>query len=401
MDKKLDTLCSIYTLINKQRPKLDGTARLYIRITIKSESKKIPLPFYWSIKNFDDKKKVILPRMDNDLDYLTVLTIIETEKAKYWNVAKKLLLKDQNFGVDDLISGVFLLETGQKIVTWMLYKSKKQVIEKKIKPKTGSHHKCSANKILEYQKNDVHIINIDSKWLSKYTVWLMKKLSYGAAWTRIKDLKTYVRLAEKSGVLINPDFENHYLPKPGNDPVWLDKPELEELFKLFKDPNISVENYDCLRSFLFACFCGLRISDLKRFDPSWIQKDEIVFTPVKQRITDTRVTIIRIPLIPIAKEFLSTLEGNLITRSDQKFNERLKVIADLAGIKKNLTTHVARHTFATQLAILNVPISVIAALLGHKTLASTLIYIHIAEEIRKIEMEKLQNSFSNFTLRIA
>ena len=402
MDRRLDSVCSIYTLINKQRQKANGEARLYIRITVRGESQKIPLPFYWPVSFFDEQNKVILPRMADDPDYLTFLSIIESEKAKYWKVAKKLLLQDLNFAVEDLKAGVFLVDTGQFLVKWMLFKIKEQVIDKKIKETTGSHHKVSANHVLKYLNKDVEIGSIDSKWLTKYGVWLMKSMTYGGAWSRIKDVKTYVRLAQKSGALINPDFENHYLPKPGNDPVWLEKTELQTLFTLYNDTTLTQENFDCLRSFLFACFCGLRISDLKRFHPSWVQNDEIVFTPTKQKITDTRITILRIPLIPVAKEFLNTLNGdNLVTRSDQKFNERLKILAKLAGINKNLTTHVARHTFATQLAILNVPITVIASLLGHKSLASTLIYIHIAEQVRKTEMEKLQNAFGGFSLKLA
>jgi integrase/recombinase XerD len=400
MDRRLDTLCSIYTTINKQRVRKDGTARLYIRITIKGDQK-IPLPFYWPVRNYNINSRTIEPRMDNDPDYLTTLTIIETEKAKYWNVAKKLLLKDVNFDVPDIISGVYLAENGQYLCKWIDYKSRDLLVQEQIKETTQKNHKGSARQVLEYLGADIEINKIDAKWLGKYTVYLLKKMNYGGAWARIKDIKTYIRLAEKAGAVIHPNFDEHYLPKPESNPTWLSKDELQKLFTLYSSSGISTENYDCLRSFMFNCFCGLRISDLKRFNPSWIQDEEIVFTPVKQKITDTRLTVIRIPIIPVAKEFLSTLDGNLVKRSDQKYNERLKEIAKLAGIDKKLTTHVARHTFATQLAILNVPITVIAKLLGHKSLASTLIYIHIAEEIRKMEMSKLQDSFSSFTLKLA
>ena len=74
-------------------------------------------------------------------------------------------------------------------------------------------------------------------------------------------------------------------------------------------------------------------------------------------------------------------------------NAYLKEIADLCGIEKNLTTHCARHTFATLLVTSGVNIFTVSKLLGHKNINSTLVYAKVINE----EKEKAVNSLPNFT----
>ncbi|WP_394353140.1 site-specific integrase [Mucilaginibacter humi] len=91
-----------------------------------------------------------------------------------------------------------------------------------------------------------------------------------------------------------------------------------------------------------------------------------------------------VPLIPQAIEILNKYEGHLCrdvenkllpVKSNQKMNAYLKEIADLAGIDKNLTTHIARHTFATTVTLDNdVPLESVSKMLGHTKLTTTQIY---------------------------
>lgn len=400
MEQGLTTNCTIYLLPNMQRVKKNGSARLYIRITIfGSGSKKIPLPFYWPVEHFDFDQAEIKPRFNQDPDYLTYHASIETEKAKYWNAVKRLILKDVRFTVKDIIRGVKLGDKGKVVAGWMYFKIKEREKAKEIKGRTVLNQRGSANWLLKYRPEDVEIGVIDSKWLNKYTVWLLGNMAYSAAWSRIKDLKAYIKIAAEEGISINDDFSNHYLAEPEHDPVYLEKEELDLIFNTYKDQNIDESIKSTLRVFLFNCFTGLRISDLRKFQLSWIQNDEIVFNPTKKRLTDLKDHVVKIPLIPIAKEFLKDFnDDKLMDRSEGNYNKKLKDVADLAGVNKVLTSHVARHTFATHLAILGVPVIVISKLLGHKNIKSTMVYIHIADKIRKKEMEKLQNAFSAYTL---
>src|SRR5687768_12111926 len=84
----------------------------------------------------------------------------------------------------------------------------------------------------------------------------------------------------------------------------------------------------------------------------------------------------------------------LPVNSNQKFNSYLKEIAALCGINKNLTTHTARHTFATTVTLSNgVPLETVSALLGHKSIRTTQIYAKIVASKISQDMRPLYQKF--------
>jgi len=121
--------------------------------------------------------------------------------------------------------------------------------------------------------------------------------------------------------------------------------------------------------------------------------------------TDTRSNI---PLLPTALTILEKYADNnssdklLPVLSNQKMNAYLKEIADLCGIDKNLTFHLARHTFATTVTLTNgVPIESVSKMLGHKSLRTTQHYAKILDSkvsddmaILKAKLEKLHNNIT-------
>lgn len=110
---------------------------------------------------------------------------------------------------------------------------------------------------------------------------------------------------------------------------------------------------------------------------------------------------VKIPLLPIAEELIIKYQGHIKTKktktlfpniSNQKLNAYLKEIADLSGIKKNLTFHIARHTFATTITLSNgVPIETVSKLLGHSKIATTQIYAKVIERKVSEDMNLLRN----------
>ena len=109
---------------------------------------------------------------------------------------------------------------------------------------------------------------------------------------------------------------------------------------------------------------------------------------------------LRIPLLNKARRILLKYQDHprvsgrnklLPTLSNQKTNSYLKEISDFCGIKKNLTFHVARHTFATTVTLTNgVPIETVSKLLGHTKLATTQIYARVVDQKVKQDMERLE-----------
>jgi integrase/recombinase XerD len=114
---------------------------------------------------------------------------------------------------------------------------------------------------------------------------------------------------------------------------------------------------------------------------------------------------VKIPLLPIAKELIAKYENHIKTKktntlfptiSNQKLNSYLKEIADLCSIKKNLTFHIARHTFATTITLSNgVPIETVSKLLGHTKIATTQIYAKVIERKVSEDMMALRLKMEN------
>lgn len=151
--------------------------------------------------------------------------------------------------------------------------------------------------------------------------------------------------------------------------------------------------------FVFSCYTGLAYSDLMQLQPLQIVIgcDGKYWIDTARQKTDVKV---RVPLLAIARKILEQYQGNLRAQargnvfphiSNQKYNSYLKEIADLTNLRKNLTSHIARHTFATTVTLSNgVPIESVSKMLGHTKIATTQIYAKILDEKVSRDMDDLE-----------
>jgi len=115
-------------------------------------------------------------------------------------------------------------------------------------------------------------------------------------------------------------------------------------------------------------------------------------------------------LLPMAEEILNKYkqhpqcqnEGKLLpVLSNQKMNSYLKEIAALCEINKELTFHIARHTFATTVTLTNgVPIESVSKMLGHKNLRTTQHYAKILDLKVSNDMKRLRSKYITQTTQI-
>jgi site-specific recombinase XerD len=115
-------------------------------------------------------------------------------------------------------------------------------------------------------------------------------------------------------------------------------------------------------------------------------------------------TLSRIPILPAALKVIEKYEDNpqcivddllLPVMSNQKMNAYLKEIADLCGISKLLTFHIARHTFATTVTLNNgVPIESVAKMMGHTSIKTTQIYAKVMDHKISSDMAALKVKLS-------
>ncbi len=176
-----------------------------------------------------------------------------------------------------------------------------------------------------------------------------------------------------------------------------------------QNKELKIERIALVRDvFLFSCYTGLSFID------AWnLTKDNIgigidgnkwIFT-ARQK---TKIAS-HIPLLPIAEDIIKKYEkhpmcaisGKLLpVLSNQKMNAYLKEIADLCEISKELTFHIARHTFATTVTLSNgVPIESVSKMLGHKSIKTTQHYAKILDKKVSEDMALLKAKFSQTAIQ--
>ena len=165
--------------------------------------------------------------------------------------------------------------------------------------------------------------------------------------------------------------------------------------------DFGIERLETVRDlFVFSCFTGLAYIDVANLKDSNI----VVINGHKWIMTKRQKTGIptNVILLDIAETILKKYEGKckdnavLPVISNQKMNAYLKEIADLCGIKKQLTFHMARHTFATMSLSKGVPIESVSKMLGHTNIKTTQIYARITNKKIEHDMLELSTKLDNF-----
>ena len=156
---------------------------------------------------------------------------------------------------------------------------------------------------------------------------------------------------------------------------------------------------DC---FIFSCFTGLAHADLKRLTPQNIVtgSDHNLWIKINRKKTNSLCSI---PILPTTSKLIEKYKNNphciknnllLPVLSNQSMNAYLKEIADICGITKRLSSHLARHTFATTITLNNdVPIETVSKMLGHSTINITKIYARLLDKKVGQDMQHLQDKF--------
>lgn len=158
-------------------------------------------------------------------------------------------------------------------------------------------------------------------------------------------------------------------------------------------------------TFVFCCFTGLAFCDIKTLTRDNIVNDSdgnIWIRKAREKTGEMSI----IPLLGIPSAIAKKYENDptvkstgvvLPVLSNQKMNAYLKEIADLAKIKKHLTTHIARHTFASMSLSNHVPIESISKMLGHSDIKTTQIYAKMQDKTVYEDMATMREKFGTIS----
>lgn len=255
----------------------------------------------------------------------------------------------------------------------------------------------------EYKREDMGLAELDYPFILRFENFLrrhkprhyQKQIGNNAAMKHIQRLRKMITLA----------YHMEWIEK---DPFLKFKQKLTPTHREFLTPveleRIEALNMDSLRLntvrdlFVFSCYTGISYTDLMSLTKQSLVLGMDTYWIITKRQKNGNP--VKIPLLKKALDLIkryitdkrSVINNTLFPRiSNQKMNAYLKEIAPLAGIQKNLTFHMARHTFATTVTLTNgVPIETISKMLGHTRLATTQIYAKVVERKVYDDMQNLQ-----------
>jgi site-specific recombinase XerD len=254
----------------------------------------------------------------------------------------------------------------------------------------------------KYNLNDIPIDKIDYAFIMDFDFYLrtQRKCKNNSSVKYVKNFRKIFNVClDNEWVTLDP-FKKYKTKTIIVDREYLTELEIHNI----QTKKITIPRLDLVRDiFLFSCFTGLAYIDVQQLTTDnisiGIDGDKWIFK--NRQKTDTTS---KIPLLPFAQEVINKYASHpvclnenrlLPILSNQKMNAYLKEIADVCEINKELTFHIARHTFATTVTLTNgVPMETVSKMLGHTNLKTTQHYAKILDKKISEDMMILKSKFA-------
>ncbi|GHC60510.1 site-specific integrase [Ulvibacter litoralis] len=283
----------------------------------------------------------------------------------------------------------------------------KELVGKEYAPGTLERYKTSLKHTIaflewKYQISDINIAKINHAFITDYEFYLrsVRNCNNNTAAKYIKNFGKIIKICLANDWLDKNPFANYKAKVREVERVYLTEEEIQTMLnKDFKTERLSLVR----DIFLFSCFTGLAYIDVKNLTKLHISigidGEKWVFTHRQKTESASKI-----PILPVTQMIIDKYaqhpqcinENRLLPiLSNQKMNAYLKEIAGVCEIEKDLTFHIARHTFATTVTLTNgVPIESVSKMLGHKNLWTTQHYAKILDKKVSEDMKVLRDKFS-------
>ena len=402
----MNTSVSILFYIKRAKVNNLGVCPIYTRVTINAKrfefsTNKSINPDKWSsegskVKGTSEEARTI----NSHLDYL---------KNQILQAEKKLIKKDISVSSENLKNELFgLSETKRMLVPiFQDHNDKiKELVGKEYAPGTLERYTTSLKHTIEfmqwkYNVSDIDITKIDHAFITDYEFWLrsVRNCANNTAVKYLKNFNKIIKLCLANDWLDKNPFANYKSKVKEVERVYLTEDEIQSII----EKDFKTERLSLVRDiFLFSCFTGLAYIDVKNLTKSHISYgiDGEKWISTHRQKTESAS---KIPILPVTQMIIDKYENHpqcnnedklLPILSNQKMNAYLKEIAAICEIEKELTFHIARHTFATTVTLTNgVPIESVSKMLGHKNLRTTQHYAKVLDRKVSEDMKLLKDKF--------
>lgn len=256
----------------------------------------------------------------------------------------------------------------------------------------------------QYGKEDINLTELNGEFVRNFEVYLktIRGCQQNTVIRYMKALKKIVNLAIANDWMHKNPFAGIRFQEKEVIKEILTKEEIERIMR----KEFALPRLEYVRDvFIFCVFTGMAYVDVNSLRQEHIVRDnngDLWIRKARQKTNNMcNIPLLKIPQLLLEKykdRPLCAKTGALLpVTSNQKMNSYLKEIADFCGIQKNLTTHTARHTFATVVALSNgVSMENIAKMLGHSDTRMTQRYAKVLDSSIKRDMENVDKVYRNF-----
>lgn len=314
-------------------------------------------------KNWSDKRRVIgLPdAYDSNMK-------IESMERTVLNYIRQQMIDGNPFEWTGLSNA---LDNAQMTGSFLKFVEHRVTKRQDIQESTRRNHKKLVVALKDFKKLDSFSDVIRTN-IVKFDEWLHSRKDYKqstiASYHRY--LKTYIHEAIRQELIKNDPYLGFRVDQGKPKQRRFLTPE--ELAKI-ESCKVATPSLEKVRDmFIFQCYTGLAYSDMRKFDFHKVQQrgKRYVLHDVRKKTEEDFYIV----LLPPAIEILRKYDYSLPIMTNEQYNMRLKLVADSAGIGKNLTSHMGRHTFATLSLNSGIKIEVLAQMMGHADIRTTQIY---------------------------
>ena len=412
----MKTKISVLFYLRKSKVNALGRMPIFYRITINGQRFDTSTGHYveelkWSAETGKIK--------GNSEEARSINSQLELIKATVYETEKKLYMREE-----DITFETFKNEyQGKKekkrflIPIFQDHNNKiKALLGKEYAPGTLERYETSLRHTEEflmwkYNLKDIDILQIDHAFITDYEFFLrtVRNCANNTAVKYIKNFNKIIKICLANHWIERNPFANYKSKVKEVERVYLSEEEIQEI----SNKEFATERLSLVRDiFLFSCFTGLAYIDVKNLTKSHISLgidgEKWIFTHRQKTESASKI-----PILPVTQMIIDKYADHpqalnqdrlLPILSNQKMNAYLKEIAAVCKIDKELTFHIARHTFATTVTLTNgVPIESVSKMLGHKNLRTTQHYAKVLDkkvgEDMKLLKEKMASMMVTTELR--
>jgi site-specific recombinase XerD len=388
-----------------------GQMPIYQRITINRQRLDISSGFFIQEEKWSKETNKI---KGNTEEARTINGQLEMMKAMVYETEKKLFMNQVQINFENFKNEYQGKKERERMLVPIFEEHNrkiKELVGQEFAPGTLERYQTSLKHTKDfiswkYNITDINIEKIDHAFIMEYEFYLRseRKCANNTAVKYIKNFHKIVNQCLANGWLNKDPFVNY---KAKVKEVVREFLSEKEIFDIINKEFVS-ERLELVRDiFIFSCFTGLAYIDVQQLTSDnialGIDGDKWIFK--NRQKTDTAS---KIPLLPMAQQIINKYDNHPVCKnenrllpilSNQKMNAYLKEIADVCGIKKDLTFHIARHTFATTVTLSNgVPLETVSKMLGHTNLKTTQHYAKILDKKISEDMMILKSKFSQMEM---